>query len=77
MNSRCTGQIGNCCSFPAIASAQPEVFSNSIHPVIIPINSVSELLPCAYTVTMSTSILLTTGDYIPGPLYDFISFCKV
>ncbi len=68
---------GQSFSFPAIASAQPEVFSNSIHPVIIPINSVSELLPCAYTVTMSTSILLTTGDYIPGPLYDFISFCKV
>ena len=59
---------GQSFSFPAIASAQPEVFSNSIHPVIIPINSVSELLPCAYTVTMSTSILLTTGDYIPGPL---------
>ncbi len=68
---------GQSFSFPAIATAQPEVYSNSIHPVILPINSVSELLPCAYTVTMSTSLLLTTGDYIPGPLYDFISFCKV
>ncbi len=74
-----TGPVkpGQSFSFPAIASAQPEVFSNTIHPVIVPVNNVNELLPCAYTVTLSASVLLTTGDYIPGPFYDFISFCKV
>lgn len=68
---------GQSFSFPAIAPAQPEVFSNSIHPVIVPVNSVSELMPCAYTVTLSASLMLTTGDGIPNPLNDFISFCKI
>jgi len=68
---------GQSFSFPAIAATQPEVFNNSIHPVIVPINSVNDLLPCAYTVTLSVSVLLTTGDYVPNPFYDFISFCKV
>ena len=68
---------GQSFSFPAIAATQPEVFSNSIHPVIAPVNSVNDLLPCAYTVTLSVSLLLTTGDGIPDPLHDFISFCKV
>jgi hypothetical protein len=68
---------GQSFSFPALATATPEMFSSSINPVIVPINSVNELLPCAYTVTLSVSVLLTTGDNIPGPFYDFISFCKV
>lgn len=68
---------GQSFSFPAIAAAAPETFNNAIHPVIIPVNSVNELLPCAYTVTLSVTVLLTTGDYIPNPIYDFISFCKV
>lgn len=68
---------GQSFSFPTIASTQPEVFGNTIHPIIVPVNSVNELLPCAYTVTLSVSLMLTTGDHIPNPLYDFISFCKV
>jgi hypothetical protein len=68
---------GQSFSFPAIAATQPEVFSNSTHPVIAPVNSVNELLPCAYTVWLRVTLLLTTGEDIPDPLYDFISFCKV
>ncbi|MBN2175583.1 MAG: hypothetical protein JW731_15750 [Bacteroidales bacterium] len=68
---------GQSFSFPAIGTSIPEVFSPSVHPVIVPVNSVSELLPCAYTVTLTVTVLLTTGDHIPGPFHDFISFCKV
>ena len=68
---------GQTFSFPAIAAAAPEIFNNAINPIIAPVNSVNDLLPCAYTVTLGVSVLLTTGDYIPGPFYDFISLCKV
>ncbi|KZS42458.1 hypothetical protein AWE51_03170 [Aquimarina aggregata] len=38
---------------------------------------VNDLLPCAYTVHLSAKVKLTTGDGEPGPIQDFISFCKV
>ena len=38
--------------------------------------AVTDLPACAYTVTLETQVLLTTGDGIPGPLSDFVSFCK-
>lgn len=38
--------------------------------------AVSALPTCAYVVTLETHVLLTTGDNIPSPLYDQVSFCK-
>jgi len=41
-----------------------------------PGHTVADLTPCAYIVTMSTQVLLTTGDHIPDLIYDQIGFCK-
>lgn len=38
--------------------------------------AVTDLPSCAYTVTLETQVLLTTGDAIPDPLWDYVSFCK-
>lgn len=38
--------------------------------------SVASLTPCAYIVTLSVEVLLTTGDSAPLPLQDQIAFCK-
>ena len=38
--------------------------------------TVANLQPCAYIVTLSVTILLTTGDSDPNPLIDQIAFCK-
>lgn len=35
-----------------------------------------DLKPCAYLVTLAVTLLLTTGDSIPNPIYDQIAFCK-
>lgn len=68
---------GQTISFPAIpASAAPETVG-SVLPIITPINDVRELLPCAYTIHLHAELLLTTGDGVPSPLTDFVSFCKV
>jgi hypothetical protein len=37
---------------------------------------VANLQPCAYIVTLTVQLLLTTGDSIPDNLYDQIAFCK-
>ena len=69
--------------FPAIPlMSAPETFGSAqlINlPESTPINlfDVNDLLPCAYTVHLSTTVKLTTGDGEPGPIQDFISFCKV
>jgi hypothetical protein len=39
--------------------------------------TVADLLPCAYTITLSATVALTTGDGEPGLITDFVSFCKV
>lgn len=36
----------------------------------------ASLPPCAYLLDMSVTVLLTTGDTEPLPLYDYIAFCK-
>jgi hypothetical protein len=36
----------------------------------------ASLPPCAYLVVLEISVLLTTGDTVPLPLYDYIAFCK-
>jgi hypothetical protein len=38
--------------------------------------AVSALPSCAYIVTLKTVVLVTTGDSVPGPLYDQVAFCK-
>jgi hypothetical protein len=38
--------------------------------------AVSDMPSCAYIVTLSTQVLLTTGDSDPLPLYDQLAFCK-
>jgi len=38
--------------------------------------AVSALPSCAYVVTLETQVLLTTGDSVPGPVYDQVAFCK-
>ncbi len=38
--------------------------------------NVAALPACAYLVTLSVELLLTTGDSAPSPLYDQIAFCK-
>jgi hypothetical protein len=38
--------------------------------------AVSDLPTCTYTVTLQTQVLLTTGDNIPDPQYDWLSFYK-
>ncbi len=37
---------------------------------------VADLAPCAYIVTLSVQVLLTTGDHIPDNRWDQIAFCK-
>ena len=41
-----------------------------------PTFTVTDLQPCAYIVTLSMQLLLTTGDSIPDNLIDQIAFCK-
>ena len=38
--------------------------------------TVSTLPKCAYIVTLSAEVLLTTGDSVPLPVYDQLAFCK-
>jgi hypothetical protein len=38
--------------------------------------AVSDMPACAYTVTLQADVLLTNGENIPDPLYDWVSFCK-
>ena len=39
--------------------------------------TVSSLPPCAYIVTLTVQVLLTTGDSVPGDPFDQIAFCKM
>lgn len=36
----------------------------------------ANLTDCAYIITLSATLLLTTGDGVPLPIYDQIGFCK-
>src|SRR5262249_42310170 len=38
--------------------------------------TVADLPPCAYLLTLSTTVLVTTGDVEPGPLWDQVASCK-
>lgn len=62
---------------PISVLPSPETFGSS-QLVFSPVgNTVADLLPCAYTVSISATALLTTGDGNLDPYYDFVSFCKV
>ncbi len=67
---------------PIALMASPETYGTT-QLINLPLTSpptlldVNDLLPCAYTVTLRTTVKLTTGDGEPGPINDFISFCKV
>jgi hypothetical protein len=71
-------KVGQSFSFPAIGlMANPETFGTT-ELVFTPVtDTVNDLLPCAYTVTLAATVFLTTGDGEPGGIYDFVSFCKV
>ena len=71
-------KAGQSFEFPAIAnSPAPETFGTTQLVFTPPTDTVNDLLPCAYTVEASVSVLLTTGDGSENPVRDIISFCKV
>lgn len=62
---------------PITLLPSPETFGSS-QLVFSPAgNTVADLLPCAYTVSISATALLTTGDGNLDSYNDFVSFCKV
>ena len=44
--------------------------------VLPPGVTIANLDKCAYLVTMSVTLLLTTGDSVPDPIHDVVAFCK-
>lgn len=64
-------------SFPAISlMPEPETFGTTQLQFTPNTQTVKDLLPCAYTITLSATVKLTTGDGEPGAIHDVISFCK-
>ncbi len=62
---------------PIALLPSPETFGSS-QLVFSPAgNTVADLLSCAYTVSISATALLTTGDGNLNSYTDFVSFCKV
>lgn len=68
---------GQTFGFSPIVAAPPENAQNSVTLNISPVNDVNELLPCAYTIQLSATLNLTTGDTGLGAIQDLVSFCKV
>lgn len=62
---------------PIALMPAPETFGTAQLVFDPPTNTVNNLLPCAYTVTLAATALLTTGDGNLDPYHDFVSFCKV
>jgi hypothetical protein len=44
--------------------------------VLPPGTEIADLANCAYLVRLSVTLLLTTGDSIPDPIWDEVAFCK-
>jgi hypothetical protein len=44
--------------------------------VLPPGVTIADLDKCAYLVKMSVTLLLTTGDDVPDPIWDEVAFCK-
>lgn len=62
---------------PISVSSTPETFGSAELIFSPASNTVADLLPCAYTVSISATALLTTGDGNLNSYSDFVSFCKV
>lgn len=62
---------------PITLMAVPETYGSTQLVFTPPTDTVEDLLPCAYTVSISATALLTTGDSNLGTYSDFVSFCKV
>lgn len=62
---------------PIALLSSPETFGTSELVFSPPTDTVADLLPCAYTVSLSATALLTTGDGNLDTHNDFVSFCKV
>lgn len=62
---------------PIVLMPAPETFGSTQLVFTPPTDTVADLLPCAYTVSISATALLTTGDGNLSSYHDFVSFCKV
>ena len=62
---------------PITLLSSPETFGSAQLIFTPAANTVADLLPCAYTVSISATALLTTGDGNLPSDHDFVSFCKV
>lgn len=62
---------------PIATMPAPETFGSTQLVFTPPTDTVADLLPCAYTITVSATALLTTGEDYLTSYYDFVSFCKV
>lgn len=58
------------------AGATPPNRFGTASVVLPPGVTIASLDKCAYLVTMSVTLLLTTGDTAPDPIYDVVAFCK-
>lgn len=56
---------------------EPETYGTAQLVFTPPTDTVADLLPCAYTVSVSATALLTTGDGNLESYHDFVSFCKI
>ncbi|WP_309610148.1 hypothetical protein [Flavobacterium sp.] len=62
---------------PIALMANPETFGVAELVFGTPTETVADLLPCAYTISLGAVALLTTGDGNLEGFHDFVSFCKV
>ena len=62
---------------PITLLTAPETFGTKELVFASSTDTVEDLLPCAYTVSISATALLTTGDGNLEAYSDFVSFCKV
>ncbi|RNA61039.1 hypothetical protein D1631_03350 [Chryseobacterium nematophagum] len=62
---------------PIVLMSSPETYGSTQLVFTPPTDTVADLLPCAYTVSISATALLTTGDSNLDSYYDFVSFCKI
>lgn len=62
---------------PIVLLPNPETFGLAELVFGTPTETVADLLPCAYTISLSATALLTTGDGNLESFHDFVSFCKV
>lgn len=62
---------------PVALMAAPETFGTTQLVFTPATDTVNDLLACAYTVRVTATALMTTGDDYMGSVEDLVSFCKV